>query len=72
MNKCIRHVALYISSDDLECKQLVNSSGLRMPPHAKCWSDMSRISLVDNEFDMLPDCPSCGSLYTLPTKKFGS
>ncbi|PSS02918.1 Disease resistance protein [Actinidia chinensis var. chinensis] len=65
MHKCIRQVALYISSDDAECKQLVNSSGLRMPPNAKCWSDMNRISLVDNKFEMLPDCPSCDTLSTL-------
>ncbi|KAI8027207.1 Disease resistance protein RPS2, partial [Camellia lanceoleosa] len=61
MHKCIRQVLLYILSDDPNYKLLVQQT----PPDAKCWSEKIWISLIENKFDKLPDCPNCGSLSTL-------
>ncbi|KAI8028669.1 Disease resistance protein [Camellia lanceoleosa] len=61
MHKCIRQVLLYILSDDPNSKLLVQQT----PPDAKCWSKKIWISLIENKFDKLPDCPNSGSLSTL-------
>ncbi|GMP39468.1 hypothetical protein CsSME_00010288 [Camellia sinensis var. sinensis] len=61
MHKCIRQVLLYILSDDPNYKLLVQQT----PPDAKCWREKIWISLIENKFDKLPDCPNCGSLSTL-------
>lgn len=69
MHKCIRQVALYISSDDPKCKLLVKTNILQMPLDAECWSEKNWISLVENKVNKLPDYPNCGLLSTLFLQK---
>ncbi|CAL5379981.1 unnamed protein product [Camellia sinensis] len=70
MHKFIRQVALYIASDDPKCKYLVKPNGaLQEASDEESWSQKNRISLSDNEFHKLPDCPDCSMLSTLFLQK---
>ncbi|XAR49323.1 hypothetical protein NMG60_11032492 [Bertholletia excelsa] len=66
MNKCIRQVALYISSQEPTCKILVKTNeNLQEPPNEEDWQQADRISLIKNNLHCLPEYPNCSMLLTL-------
>uniref|UniRef100_A0A5B7A169 Putative NB-ARC domain-containing disease resistance protein isoform 1 n=1 Tax=Davidia involucrata TaxID=16924 RepID=A0A5B7A169_DAVIN len=70
MDKFFRQVAFHISSNYPECKYLVKTGGtLREPPDVESWSQKNRISLIQNKFENLPNCPNCSMLSTLFVQK---
>ncbi|OMO70008.1 Disease resistance protein [Corchorus olitorius] len=66
MNNSIRQVALYISSQDPDCKFLTgmsdNSSDFL---EENDWQEAKRISMIDKKLRELPESPNCSMLLSL-------
>ncbi|XVF49840.1 hypothetical protein PTKIN_Ptkin04bG0048500 [Pterospermum kingtungense] len=66
MNNCIRQVALYISSEDPDCKFfIVESENSADFLEENDWQQAKRISIIDKKLRELPKSPNCGTLLSL-------
>ncbi|XVE54633.1 hypothetical protein DITRI_Ditri03aG0097700 [Diplodiscus trichospermus] len=66
MNNSIRQVALYISSQDPECKFLTGMSENSLDClEDNNWKQAKRISMIDNKLRDLPESPDCSMLLSL-------
>ncbi|KAK6945528.1 NB-ARC [Dillenia turbinata] len=66
MNKIIRDMALKISEENEDTNFLVRASEeLELPPSEEEWRLATRISLMNNRLQILPDSPNCNKLSTL-------
>ncbi|KAE9446426.1 hypothetical protein C3L33_21674, partial [Rhododendron williamsianum] len=66
MHKIIRQVALH---DGEHTHMVKTKEALRKAPDIKHWSEKNWISLMDNELQMLPECPDSSVLSTLFLQK---
>lgn len=66
MHKIIRQVALH---DGERTHMVKTNEALRNPPDLKHWLEKNWISLMDNELQMLPECPDASVLSTLFLQK---
>ncbi|XAR56272.1 hypothetical protein NMG60_11036689 [Bertholletia excelsa] len=66
MHKFIRNMALGILSKELVPPCLVETNQAQEePPAVESWTQKGWISLIENKFPKLPNCPDCGMLSTL-------
>ncbi|KAH7851599.1 hypothetical protein Vadar_014007 [Vaccinium darrowii] len=66
MHKIMRQVALH---DGEHTHMVKTNEALRKPPDLKHWLEKNWISLMDNELQMLPECPDSSELSTLFLQK---
>lgn len=72
MHDVVREMALWISSDlgkDKEKCVVQARGGLREIPRIKNWSGVTRMSLMENEIEIVSGSPECSKLTTLFLQK---
>ncbi|KAJ4904536.1 putative disease resistance protein [Raphanus sativus] len=72
MHDVVREMALWITSDlgkDKDKCVVQARGGLREIPRIKNWSGVTRMSLMENEIEMVSGSPECSKLTTLFLQK---
>ncbi|KAK6240402.1 hypothetical protein SCA6_005791 [Theobroma cacao] len=66
LNNSVRQVALYISSQDPDCK-FIAQKGETSPytQSVKDWQQAKRISMIEGKLHNLPESPNCNKLFSL-------
>ncbi|EOX96988.1 Uncharacterized protein TCM_006112 [Theobroma cacao] len=66
VNNSVRQVALYISSQEPDCKFIaLKGEHSPYPQNATDWQQAKRISMIEGKLLELPESPNCEELLSL-------